>query len=329
MRILPRWSPPPALALWACTSAPAGTDASSAGSSASTGSPGATAVLTDAPTTLTDPTTVASPTTSSAASSETSDTAAETSTSDATTGAPGPRASLRFHGAGVSAPGQDRVKIRVDDPETDAPGPPADLGASDFTIELWIRGALADNPSAPVACGDNVAWIYGNILVDRDRHNQDRKWGVSIAGGAVVWGVSGEGTGDPTLCSGVTVLDGAWHHLAVQRRRSDGRLWIFVDGQRRADGPGPGGDVSYPDDGVPGDFCGGPCVDSDPFLVLAAEKHDAGPDYPSFAGDIERRGADPFATSSRHQRRARGVVRASMRTGVGARRSRRRRGRSG
>lgn len=300
MPLRPRTSPLFALALGACSPAPAGTDASSgpSGSSASSGSSaaltdpttGATSTTTTSVAPTTDATTQTSDTTSptSDATAQTSGAATQSSSSTgATTDAPGPGASLRFHGAGVAAPGQDRVKIRVDDPDTDAPGPPADIGATDFTIELWLRGALADNPSGPVACGDNLAWIYGNILVDRDRFNQDRKWGVSIAGGEVVWGVSGEGTGDRTLCSGVTVLDGAWHHLAVQRRRSDGRLWIFVDGQRRAEGPGPGGDVSYPDAGVPGDFCGGPCVGSDPFLVIAAEKHDAGPDYPSFAGDVD------------------------------------------
>jgi hypothetical protein len=86
------------------------------------------------------------------------------------------------------------------------------------------------------------------------------------------------------------VLDGAWHHVALQRRRADGRMEIFVDGtlDALASGAlGPDGDVSYPDDGVPGSFCGGPCLASDPFLVLGAEKHDAGPSYPSYAGWID------------------------------------------
>ncbi len=192
--------------------------------------------------------------------------------------------SLRFFGNGSAAPGKDRVKIRIDDPSNSLSGPPADVGATDFTIEFWIKGFAAENTSAPQTCGANVNWIYGNIVFDRDRYNQDRKFGISIAGGKPIFGVSGDGTGDRTICATATVLDGSWHHVAVARRRSDGWMWLFVDGGLQAQADGPDGDVSYPDDGVPGNFCGGPCTDSDPFIVLGAEKHDAGLAYPSFSG---------------------------------------------
>ncbi len=178
----------------------------------------------------------------------------------------------------------DRVKIRVDDPATVQPGPPVDVGAGDFTIEFWIKAQAADNAAPAVTCGANVAWIGGNVVLDRDRFNQDRKFGVSLANGRVVFGVSGNGTGDRTICGAVNVLDNQWHHVAVQRRRSDGFLWLWVDGALDASADGPDGDVSYPDDGVPGSFCGGPCTASDPFLVLGAEKHDAGPGFPSYRG---------------------------------------------
>jgi hypothetical protein len=64
-------------------------------------------------------------------------------------------------------------------------------------------------------------------------------------------------------------------------------MWIYVDGVLEAEDDGPDGDLSYPDDGVPGDFCGGPCTGSDPFLVIGAEKHDAGPAYPPFSGYVD------------------------------------------
>ncbi len=194
-------------------------------------------------------------------------------------------ASLRFFGNGTGD--IDRVKIPVDDPANTMPGPPADIGATDFTVEFWLRGLAAENTAGAVSCGPNLAWINGNIVVDRDRFNQDRKFGISVAGGRVVFGVSGDGTGDFTICGTTDVLDGAWHHIAAQRRRSDGWMWLFVDGNLEADADGPDGDVSYPDDGVPGSFCGGPCTWSDPFLVLGAEKHDAGPTYPSFSGWLD------------------------------------------
>jgi glucose/arabinose dehydrogenase len=193
--------------------------------------------------------------------------------------------SLRFHGTGSGD--ADRVKIRIDDPANADPGPPADVGAGDFTIELWMRGRSSENPAGPVACGANVNWINGHVLVDRDRYNQDRKFGLSVAGGRLVFGVSGAGTGDRTICGTTDVLDDRWHHVAVQRRRADGRLWLFLDGVIEAEADGPDGDVSYPDDAIPGPFCGGPCTNSDPFLVIGGGKHDAGPAYPSFSGWVD------------------------------------------
>lgn len=194
-------------------------------------------------------------------------------------------ASLRFHGNGVND--IDRVKIQIDDPTSSDPGPPADVGAADFTLEFWMRAVTVENTSDPVSCGNNINWIFGNIVFDRDRYNQDRKFGLSIAGGRLVWGVSGDGTGDLTICGTTDVLDGQWHHVAVQRRRADGRMWLFADGQLESQADGPDGDISYPDDGIPGDYCGGPCTNSDPFLVIGAEKHDAGPSYPSYSGWID------------------------------------------
>jgi len=201
--------------------------------------------------------------------------------------------SLRFLGNGVDD--IDRVKIRLDDPsEPDDVGPPADVGAADFTIEFWMKATAADNTAPAQTCGDNVNWIFGNVVVDRDRYNQGRKFGVSIAGGRVIFGVTGDGSGsgsnDHTICGTTAVTDGQWHHVAVQRRRSDGHMWLYVDGVIEANANGPDGDISYPDNGVPCASCcaGSPCDTSDPFLVIGAEKHDAGNStYPSFNGFLD------------------------------------------
>jgi len=193
--------------------------------------------------------------------------------------------SLRFYGYGRAD--LDRVKIQIDNPANADPGPPADVGAQDFTLEFWMRAAAADNTASAVSCGENQNWIYGNILVDRDRYNQDRKFGLSLAGGRLVFGVTGQGGGDLTLCSTSSVATNQWVHIAVQRRRSDGWLWLFVNGDLQAQANGPDGDISYPDDGVPGNYCEGPCLNSDPYLVLGAEKHDAGSRYPSYSGYLD------------------------------------------
>jgi hypothetical protein len=213
--------------------------------------------------------------------------------------------SLRFYGFGDDD--VDRVKIPIDDVANlnDEPGPPVDVGATDFTIEFWVKGTLAENDANATNCETfGEQWIYGNIVFDRDRWEPGgRDWGISFANGRVVFGVA-SASDSYTLCGTSLVLDGAWHHVAIQRRMEDGELWIHVDGALEKQGTGPPGDVSYPGDEIPsGTNCdGGPCVNSAPFLVIGAEKHDAGAQFPSFAGWVDEvrfsnalRYLEPFA----------------------------------
>lgn len=194
--------------------------------------------------------------------------------------------SLRFHGNGAND--NDRVKIQIDDPANNNPGPPADIGATDFTLEFWMKANAAENTQPRVTCGNNINWIDGNIVFDRDRYGQGRKFGLSISGGVFVWGVTGDGTGDYTICGATNVLNAQWHHIAVQRRRADGWMWLYVDGKLDAQLDGPDGDASYPDNGMPcSNCCPGntPCTNSDPYLVIGAEKHNVSPN--AFSGWID------------------------------------------
>jgi hypothetical protein len=192
---------------------------------------------------------------------------------------------LRFHGNGDND--IDRVKIRIDNPDDNNPGPPADIGATDFTIEFWMKALATENPAPAYQCGNTYNWIFGNIIVDRDRFQQPRAFGISLGNGRVGFGlINGNGT-VATICGSTNVLDGQWHHVAVQRAVASGAISIYVDGVLDGSGSGPAGNISYPDDGQPGNFCGGPCVNSDPFLVIGAEKHDAGAQFPSYAGWLD------------------------------------------
>lgn len=193
--------------------------------------------------------------------------------------------SLRFFGNGTND--IDRVKILIDDPATTTTGPPADIGAEDFTIEFWMKADADDNQASAITCGENYNWITGNIIVDRDRYNQSGSYGISLSNRRIVFGLSTVAGLSYTLCATSDVLDNNWHHIAIVRRVIDGYIWIFIDGFLEAEANGPDGDISYPDDGVPGDFCDGPCVNSDPYLVLGAEKHDAGPAYPAYNGLLD------------------------------------------
>ncbi len=198
---------------------------------------------------------------------------------------------LRFFGTGVGPPGQqDRARIPVDD---NGAGPdastPCDVGAGDFTIEFWIRGNPTDNTSAHSgAAGEyfDNRWISGNIVVDRDIWGaSSRDWGISIAGGRVRFGTGRADAspldGEHTLEGGVNVLNGQWRHIACVREAATGVKRIYVDGaldtasaaNRSRD------DISYPDNGD-----SAPQTPWGPYIVLAAEKHDAGAAYPSFNG---------------------------------------------
>lgn len=195
--------------------------------------------------------------------------------------------SIRFFGSGSSVPDRDRVKIRIDDPLTDVPGPPVDVGQTDFTIEFWLRPDTTPgrNGSSAVACGaGQYSWINGNIILDRDRFGQQPGFGVALANGRIVFGVWVSGT-QHTICGTSELRNDRWHHVAVQRQRA-GLLEILVDGRLEASAPGPAGDISYPDDGRPSPTAcgGGSCDNSDPFIVIGAEKHDFGPSSPAYAG---------------------------------------------
>jgi hypothetical protein len=178
--------------------------------------------------------------------------------------------SLRFRGHGTDD--IDRVKIKID-----APAVPADVGGN-FTIEFWLKAALADNASsACVAGGDN--WINGNIIIDRDVYgNGDYgDFGISLANGRIAFGVS-RGASKNTICGAANVANNQWHHIAVTRNSTSGGMRIYVDGKLDRAGIGPTGNVSYRN-GRPTSY-----PNSDPYLVLGAEKHDAGAAYPSYNG---------------------------------------------
>ncbi|NJN18050.1 MAG: LamG domain-containing protein [Oscillochloris sp.] len=114
-------------------------------------------------------------------------------------------------------------------------------------------------------------------MIDRDVFGpgDTGDYGVALRGGRVVFGVA-QGSQEFDLCGTTVVTDGAWHHIALTRA-TNGQMRIYVDGQRDASGNGPSGDVAYRE-GRATQYA------NDPYLVLGAEKHDFGPEYPSFSG---------------------------------------------
>jgi hypothetical protein len=181
--------------------------------------------------------------------------------------------SLRFYGHGAAAPDLDRVKIPL---HTNRP---VNVGGT-FTVEFWMKAAVSNN--AGTVTSGNDGWITGNILLDRDVYgNGDYgDWGISLGNGRLAFGVN-NGTTGQTIVGTNLVANQQWRHVAVTRNGTNGQLRIFVDGVLDAQGAGPTGDLSYRD----GRATSWP--NSDPFLVLGAEKHDAGPEYPSYNGWLD------------------------------------------
>lgn len=191
-----------------------------------------------------------------------------------TSAPPSTNRSLRFFGTGAG--GVDRVSVPL------TASTAANIGAGDFTIEFWIKGTLADNGGSGCSTG-NDAWINGNVVVDRDVWGPGDRgdFGISLLDGRVAFGASNGGSG-ATVCGATNVLDGAWHHVAVTRAASNGALRIWVDGAL---------DGSVASSAATGDLRyrigRSTAYPADPTLVFAAEKHDAGSAYPSFAGWLD------------------------------------------
>lgn len=191
--------------------------------------------------------------------------------------------SIRFYGNGYQSPGTDRVKIPLN------VSTPVNV-SDDFTIECWLKCDAADNKGNVFATDHGDGWITGNVFIDRDVYgNADPgDFGFSIGSGqglpgqtrVIAFGINRKGMGI-TLQGKTQIADNKWHHMALTRNGSSGEIRLYIDGKLDAEGRGPAGAVNY----LPGRSSSYP--DSDPYLVIGAEKHDGGGAYPAFNGFLD------------------------------------------
>ena len=182
--------------------------------------------------------------------------------------------SIRFFGNGYGD--IDRIKIKLD-----SPAKPIDIGDTDFTIELWLNPT--DQNLSTTNCSNNKdSWINGNVVLDRDIYGdgENGDYGISLMKNKIAFGVN-KGSVGATACSNSKLSINQWSHIAVTRKISSGELKIFINGKLDKIENGPAGDITYFNNRYT-DF-----PNSDPFLVIGAEKHDAGSDYPSYNGYID------------------------------------------
>jgi hypothetical protein len=175
---------------------------------------------------------------------------------------------LRFRGNddGTGTTAIDRLIIVADGAQ------PINVGAGDYAVDFWIN-ADAENAAGDFLVGANYSWPSGNVLIDRDRFGLGRAWGVSLSQGRITYGVKNVSNSSRTI-RGTTDVRGNDTHVRIQRRFSDGEMWIFVNGTIEAQATGPTGDISCPDTDSPDNqFC------------VGAEKFDADlENSPSFYG---------------------------------------------
>jgi hypothetical protein len=152
---------------------------------------------------------------------------------------------LRFNGAAGDGPLNNRVLIPLLDPRNPENSLPVNVGADDFTIEWWMKTAPVENSSGPIPCGSNQAWRQANIIFDRSQTGAGSQFGIAIARGRLVLGITSANGENLSLCGTTSVADNQWHHIAFERRRADGWLWLFVDGRIDIFASGPQGDISY------------------------------------------------------------------------------------
>jgi len=185
--------------------------------------------------------------------------------------------SLRFYGNGTND--IDRVKIPVASGNTSLP---VNIGATDFTIEFWLRFAPGENNSGTCTEGQDT-WIYGNIIIDRDIFGTPDygDFGISLYGNRIAFGVH-NGSSGYTICSNMSLNANTWYHVALTRANS-GDMRIYINGVLSRQYNGPAGNISY----RVGRAITGSYV-NEPFLVIGAEKHDYDPGtYPSFSGWVD------------------------------------------
>jgi glucose/arabinose dehydrogenase len=195
--------------------------------------------------------------------------------------AQGSLASLQFSETGAT---QVELRIAIDD---DAAGldasAPCDVGAQDFTFELWLRASAAAHPAPGAGPGAELpgsAWSTTHPLVDRSLPGLGGPaFGLGIAGAHVRFytGAGANGSdAEHVLEGGVPVLDGAWHHVACVRDAASGRKSIYVDGSldSTSSANASRADLAYPNAGL-----GAAAGALGPVLVVGAAKDAAQPDY--------------------------------------------------
>lgn len=104
----------------------------------------------------------------------------------------------------------------------------------DFTIEFCFK--TSDR------AGRGVQWYHGNGLIDGEVGGVTNDFGTSICNGSIFFGT---GRPDVTIKSGF-VADGKWRHVASTRKKLNGLLNLYINGELISSGKGSNSSLTRP-----------------------------------------------------------------------------------
>lgn len=124
------------------------------------------------------------------------------------------------------------------------------FGGPATTMELWVKPAGTATAAAPCSADGDVLLAHVALFEGWATTSEDVMT-IGLATDGDPWVATRMSTGVATIetvgtpvCAdlpGAGLLDGDWHHVALQRS-VDGALELWVDGQEVASGTGPAGD---------------------------------------------------------------------------------------
>lgn len=158
---------------------------------------------------------------------------------------------------GVIDESTDRLNIQAE-------GTTVDVGAGEFTIELWLRPDATGNGAGSGTCatGSGYRFPETDIFMDRDNLCSVRDFGAGLSAGRVCFSIE-NAAGSFSVVGSTDITNDQWHHVAMQYRASDGLIELYVDGDREASSDGPNGTISLP-----------ACASGhEELLVFGTEKH--------------------------------------------------------
>ena len=149
--------------------------------------------------------------------------------------------SVRFrHGDGDPPSGDYGVLIPV-------AGHAANVGAGDFTIEMWLK-AETDSLLAWDGCRgglrEGTSWLEGHVVFDRSQAGTPSFIGLALFGDAIAFGVGDQDFLEGSVCEPAYFNNSEWHHVAAVREGT--AIRVFVDGvSTRELADFEAGDLSY------------------------------------------------------------------------------------